>query len=224
MSSTPALDSFTSQLVSFTAFLSETFHKIPGSPIITRYIASSYQNDPFRSLLELFLLAFAIRTLFQSRTRASTSGSNFVKLDDKVRQGGPICCQRGARRGSMSSRPPTPTHTYTQEIDELVSEFNPVPLCEPLSPAEADELASVPTIIGASSPKPKISVPGLHNGKPKEVANLASYNFADLAASEKVKEAAIKTLRTYGVGSCSPPGFYGTIGECAGYCMGGTAP
>lgn len=80
-------DALSSQLVAFSSFLSATFEKIPGSPILTRYIASSYQNDPFRSLLELFLLAFAIRTVLQSRTRASASGSNFVKLDDKVRSG-----------------------------------------------------------------------------------------------------------------------------------------
>lgn len=84
MSSSPALDSFSSKLLALFAFVSETFHKIPGSPILTRYIASSYQNDPFRSLLELFLLAFAIRTIAQSRTRASASGSNFVKLDNKA--------------------------------------------------------------------------------------------------------------------------------------------
>ncbi|MCO5612950.1 hypothetical protein L7F22_067223 [Adiantum nelumboides] len=35
----------------------------------------------------------------------------------------------------------------------------------------------------------------------------------DLAGSEKVKDKAVTALRKYGVGSCSPPGFYGTIGE-----------
>jgi serine palmitoyltransferase len=50
-----------------------------------------------------------------------------------------------------------------------------------------------------------------HAGKPKEVLNLASYNFTDLAGNEKVKERAVMALRKYGVGSCSPPGFYGTI-------------
>lgn len=99
-----------------------------------------------------------------------------------------------------------------QEIDDLVSEFNPVPLCEPLSATEEASLASVPTIVGGNSAKPKVSLPSLHGGKPREVMNLASYNFTDLAGDEKVKEAAIQTLRTYGVGSCSPPGFYGTIG------------
>ncbi|CAO1614307.1 unnamed protein product [Parajaminaea phylloscopi] len=177
MSSSPALDSFSSQLLALSKTATETFHKIPGSPILTRYISSSYQNDPFRSLLELFLLAFAIRTIAQSRTRASASGSNFVKLD-------------------------------TKEIDDLVAEFNPAPLCEPLSETEQKALTSVPTIIGGNSPHPKVSIGG---GKVKEVINLASYNFADLAGDERVKSAAIQTLRTYGVGSCSPPGFYGTI-------------
>jgi serine palmitoyltransferase len=39
---------------------------------------------------------------------------------------------------------------------------------------------------------------------------LASYNFYNLNANEQIKEKAIQTLRTYGVGPCGPPQFYGT--------------
>lgn len=42
--------------------------------------------------------------------------------------------------------------------------------------------------------------------------NLASTNFAGLAGSERIKEKAVECLRRYGVGSCGPPGFYGTFG------------
>ena len=42
------------------------------------------------------------------------------------------------------------------------------------------------------------------------MTNLASYNFYNLVANEKLKEKAVQVLRTYGVGPCSPPGFYGT--------------
>lgn len=48
----------------------------------------------------------------------------------------------------------------------------------------------------------------LSNGR--TVTNLASYNFYNLVANENLKEKAIQTLRTYGVGPCGPPGFYGT--------------
>ena len=40
-----------------------SFHQIPGSAIIIRYIRSSYKNDPVRSLVELFLVIFAVRYL-----------------------------------------------------------------------------------------------------------------------------------------------------------------
>lgn len=40
--------------------------------------------------------------------------------------------------------------------------------------------------------------------------NLASYNFYNFVSNENLKERAIQTLRTYGVGPCGPPGFYGT--------------
>lgn len=64
-----------------------TFHSIPGSAVLVRYIKSSHQNDPFRTLLELILVIFAVRTLLQSRTRAERAGKHFVQYSDKVCQG-----------------------------------------------------------------------------------------------------------------------------------------
>ena len=61
-----------------------TFTKIPGSAVVLRYIRSSHQNDPGRTLLEFFLLLFAIRTLMQSRTRADRNGSHFIQFTEKV--------------------------------------------------------------------------------------------------------------------------------------------
>jgi serine palmitoyltransferase len=42
------------------------------------------------------------------------------------------------------------------------------------------------------------------------VLNLASYNFFNFISNDLLKDKAIQTLRTYGVGPCGPPGFYGT--------------
>lgn len=42
------------------------------------------------------------------------------------------------------------------------------------------------------------------------MVNLASSNFYNFNANENIKEKAIQTLRTYGVGPCGPPQFYGT--------------
>lgn len=64
--------------------LTEIFHRIPGSPILTRYIKSSYQNDPWRSLLEVLLLAFAVRTILKGRTRGDGQSKNFIKFSEKV--------------------------------------------------------------------------------------------------------------------------------------------
>lgn len=54
-----------------------------------------------------------------------------------------------------------------------------------------------------TGPKSKLA-----NGR--TVTNLASYNFYNFVGNEMLKEKAIQTLRTYGVGPCGPPGFYGT--------------
>ena len=67
------------------ATVETNFFKIPGSAVVARYVKSSHQNDPGRTLLEVILIIFAIRTLLQSRTRGDQSGKHFIKFDEKVR-------------------------------------------------------------------------------------------------------------------------------------------
>ena len=59
------------------------FQKIPGSSVIVRYVQSSYQNDPFRSAIELVLVIFFIRYLLSPSF--PTHQQNFVKLNEDVR-------------------------------------------------------------------------------------------------------------------------------------------
>lgn len=89
------------------------------------------------------------------------------------------------------------------EIDELVDEWVPEPLVAPQTALEEAEAERLPVLLGPTGPKSK-----LVNGK--TVTNLASYNFYNLNANDQIKEKAIQTLRTYGVGPCGPPQFYGT--------------
>jgi serine palmitoyltransferase len=102
-------------------------------------------------------------------------------------------------------------------------------------------LSKTPIIIGPASARPRVTnsvidpslalTPAnpsidpaiLSNVKSKEVINLASFNFTTHPSrssnnSPKLNseplpgtESAIATLRKYGLGSCGPPGFYGTI-------------
>jgi len=85
----------------------------------------------------------------------------------------------------------------------LVDDWTPEPLVAPPTAFEELENEKRPVIVGPTGPKPKLS-----NGR--TVTNLASYNFYNFVANETLKEKAIQTLRTYGVGPCGPPGFYGT--------------
>ncbi|KAF9045050.1 serine palmitoyltransferase [Panaeolus papilionaceus] len=174
MNTTTTLAPLFSFLDSSLSTAQATLHSIPGSAVLLRYIKSSHQNDPGRTLLELILVLFAIRTLLQSRTRADRNGKHFIQFSEK-------------------------------EVDELVDEWIPEPLAQPLTTSEESDLAALPVVSGQNGPKPKL----LANGK--QVINLASYNFAGLANSEALKEKAVETLRKYGLGSCGPPGFYGTL-------------
>lgn len=91
-----------------------------------------------------------------------------------------------------------------------MSDWTPDALVADLPENSVDNqmLSSLPVILGATGPKVKLAA-----NPSKTVINLASYNFTGLAENEKMKETALETLKVYGVGTCGPPGFYGTIGE-----------
>ncbi|KAJ4365573.1 serine palmitoyltransferase component [Neocucurbitaria cava] len=144
------------------------FNRIPGSAIAVRYIKSSYQDDPVRSAIELFLFLFAVRYLLAPK----------YSTQKKV-------------------------HLSPAEIDELIEDWTPEPLVAPPTAFEEQDNEKRPVIVGPQGPKTKLS-----NGR--TVTNLASYNYYNFLSSETLKEKAIATLRTYGVGPCGPPGFYGT--------------
>ncbi|KAG5297213.1 serine palmitoyltransferase [Histoplasma ohiense] len=149
--------------------LSSQFHRVPGSAILLRYVRSSYQNDPVRSAVELFLFLFAVRYLLAPKY---STKPNFVPLSE-------------------------------EEIDDLVEDWAPEPLVTPPSPRDEAEVEKRVVLAGPTGPKSKLT-----NGR--TVINLASSNFYNFVANENLKEKAIQTLRTYGVGPCGPPGFYGT--------------
>ena len=53
---------------------------MPGSAMLTRYIKSSYQDDPVRSAIELLLLLFFVRYLV--KPSYSTHRQNYVSLTE----------------------------------------------------------------------------------------------------------------------------------------------
>lgn len=71
-------------LIGFLDELTKLFQQLPGSPILLRYIKSSYQNDPVRSGIELFLCLFAVRYLLAPAY--STHNKSYVPLSEEVRQ------------------------------------------------------------------------------------------------------------------------------------------
>lgn len=146
---------------------------LPGSAIAVRYIKSSYQDDPIRSLVELFLVIFAVRYLLAPTY--STKKTKQIPLSE-------------------------------QEINELVEDWTPEPLAAEETEAEREINEKRPVIVGPSGPKVKL---GSANGK--VVVNLASYNHYNFANHPELTQKAINTVRNYGVGPCSPPGFYGTM-------------
>lgn len=59
-------------------YLLNLLEVLPGGQIIVRYIKSSYQNDPVRSLFEYCLFIFALTYFFTSKKKENKS--EFVKF------------------------------------------------------------------------------------------------------------------------------------------------
>ncbi|KAK3151070.1 hypothetical protein QOZ80_3AG0241330 [Eleusine coracana subsp. coracana] len=98
-----------------------------------------------------------------------------------------------------SYKPPKKPLTE-KEIDELCDEWEPEPLCPPIK-----EGGRIDTPMLESAAGPHTIVDG------KEVINFASANYLGLVGNEKIIDSCVGSLEKYGVGSCGPRGFYGTI-------------
>lgn len=117
-------------------------------------------------------------------------------------------------------------HLHTlKEIEDLVAEWQPEPLM--YTDSNTANLPRPPVIVGPPSLHPKVA-PSLPDAsiltrannagyseavskatQEKAMINLAAPNFSGLAQNEHIKAKAIECLRSYGVGSCGPSGFYG---------------
>ncbi|KAK9918935.1 hypothetical protein WJX75_008173 [Coccomyxa subellipsoidea] len=104
--------------------------------------------------------------------------------------------QRSYKPSAKQEKPLT-----EKEMDELCAEWQPEPLCGPLT--EAQRKFEPPVISSAAG------VYIMANGK--KALNMVSFNFLGVAGNASIKEAAQATINKYGVGSCGPRGFYGTI-------------
>ncbi|RZB58410.1 Long chain base biosynthesis protein 1 isoform E [Glycine soja] len=101
---------------------------------------------------------------------------------------------------SQKSYKPPKRPLTNKEIDELCDEWVP----EPLIPSLNKELQYEPPVLeSAAGPHTII------NGK--EVVNFASANYLGFIGHPKLLDSCSSALAKYGVGSCGPRGFYGTI-------------
>ncbi|MCD9640666.1 serine palmitoyltransferase component [Datura stramonium] len=101
---------------------------------------------------------------------------------------------------SQKSYKPPKRPLTKKEIDELCEEWAP----EPLIPSITDEMKREPPVL-ESAAGPHTIVNG------KDVVNFTSANYLGLLGSQELLETCTTALEKYGVGSCGPRGFYGTI-------------
>ncbi|KAG9510532.1 Serine palmitoyltransferase 1, partial [Fragariocoptes setiger] len=89
----------------------------------------------------------------------------------------------------------------TDELETILASWTPDPL---VPDKNSDKEVDRPQIVSSKSVK-NIVING------KSCLNFACHDYLGFANSKKVEIEAIRALRKYGVGSCGPRGFYGTI-------------
>ena len=47
----------------------------------------------------------------------------------------------------------------------------------------------------------------------RDCLNLATHNYLGLVDNKEMEDRAVECIKKYGVGSCGPRGFYGTVGK-----------
>jgi len=90
-----------------------------------------------------------------------------------------------------------------RDVDEFVAEWTPEGLPTQLSKSQQRNQKE---LVISESGVTHVTV----NGKPN-VLHLARQNFLGMSGNPKLNQVAENTMRKYGVGSCGPRGFYGTI-------------
>jgi len=87
-----------------------------------------------------------------------------------------------------------------KEEDDLVNSWSPEPLVKP-----AAEVVQRPERVIDGMAKTSVTING------KEKLNFASFNFLGLVGDDQIQDVSVKAAKHYGIGSCGPRGFYGTI-------------
>lgn len=174
--------------------------KLPGSSILLRYIKSSYQNDPIRSLFEALLVLFAIRYFLASKY--STSKDNAVVLEEyEIDE-------------LVAEWEPEPLVKPLDDSEKWKLEKIPV-IFGASGPkvrltTEAESLATSPLINKQLSAGDSLLPPANTVLQDQRVyLNFLSSDMLNFNSRPVIREEAVKTIRNYGVGSCGPAGFYG---------------
>ncbi|KAL9645000.1 hypothetical protein ABK040_004493 [Willaertia magna] len=103
-----------------------------------------------------------------------------------------------------------PQKLSKKQEDEIIEEWEPAPLIP--EGENIDETINAQTI----NDKPYTltsagSVEFTIEGKEGKIVNFGTHNFLGFVGDKEIVEKCKETIKTYGVGSCGPRGFYGTI-------------
>ncbi|KAJ8142095.1 hypothetical protein OY671_004744 [Metschnikowia pulcherrima] len=168
----PSLDFLEAKLGLKVTYCLSLLENVPGGSIISRYIKSSYKDDPLRSLFEFALFVFAVHYFLSSKKKENKA--EIVKFSQR-------------------------------EIDELIDEWDPAPIVEPVTDLEHWQLKEY-HVDGENSSH--VELEG-HSDLGK-VVNMSSLDFLDFSPSQRLKNAAKQAITASGVGACGPPNFYGS--------------
>lgn len=97
-----------------------------------------------------------------------------------------------------------------KEEEQIIKAWKPKPLVPPTNNDEFSKGDNITEIWGSVESRPGKHIV-INNVK---YLNLATNNYLGLVDDPALDKEAERCIRKYGVGSCGPRGFYGTVGTC----------
>ncbi|XP_055332249.1 serine palmitoyltransferase 1-like [Paramacrobiotus metropolitanus] len=112
----------------------------------------------------------------------------------------------GMKRASTNVLQESLNQLTAKEKETLIKEWKPDPLVPVLQVDKSKRMASHrPQLVCEGKVGKYVKING------RSYLNLASYNILNFVGNSQLEEVAKKTIKSYGVGSCGPRGFYGTM-------------
>lgn len=177
---------------------------------IINYIKKSHQNDPYRTLVEILLIAVGVLYINMKKNTMSVANTKNSNGGGRNNDGQ---LQLSAKEQEQLLKEWQPD-ALVDELDDEYSKWKlngQVTLLTRKNKAKTNEADTSKMNTSTNTTSLTQRDVEYQGQVVQDVYNAANLNFLDLQNSPKLVSKIKTTLKNYGVGACGPAGFYGNV-------------